>query len=109
MSRPRVRYATIFVFPPPARGKAPIVSTSPERLTVRPGDHVEWTIVNASGLGGKVSIGWKEENPLRGESGSPFERRTRDVVRPKAKGGIYKYSVLIDGKVAFDPEIEIMP
>lgn len=109
MSRPRVRYATIFVFPPPPRSKAPVVSTSPERLTVRPGDRVEWTIVNASGLSGKVSIGWVKENPFKGESGSPFERRTRDIVRDKAKAGIYKYNVLLDGKVAFDPEIEIMP
>lgn len=109
MSRVRVRYATIFVFPPPSKGKAPVVSTSPERLTVRPGDRVEWTIVNASGLAGKVSIGWVKENPLKGESGSPFERRTRDVVRERAKAGIYKYNVLIDGKVVFDPELEIMP
>lgn len=108
MSRPRVRYATIFVFPPPARGKAPVVSTSPERLTVRAGESVEWTIVNASGTPGRLSIGWEKRNPLKGESGSPFERRARDVVRAKAEPGIYKYNVLLDGKVVFDPELEIM-
>lgn len=108
MSRPRVRYATIFVFPPPAKGKAPVVSTSPERLTVRPGDYVEWTIVNASGMGGKISVGWEKRNPLKGESGKPFERRTRDAVRAKVEPGIYKYNVLMDGKVVFDPELEIM-
>lgn len=108
MSRPRVRYVTIFVFPPPARGKAPVVSTSPERLTVRPGDLVEWTVVNASGLPGHISIGWDQRNPLKGESGKPFERRTRDAVRAKAEPGIYKYNVLMDGKVVFDPDLEIM-
>lgn len=108
MSRPRVRYATIFVFPPPAKGKAPVVSTSPERLTVRAGDYVEWTVVDATGMGSKVSVDWGKRNPLKGESGSPFERRTRDAVRAKAAPGIYKYNVLIDGKVVFDPELEIM-
>ena len=108
MSRPRVRYATIFVFPPPAKGKPPVVSTSPERLTVRPAEYVEWTVVNASGLPGRISIGWEKLNPLKGDSGKPFERRTRDTVRAKAEPGIYKYNVLMDGKVVFDPDLEIM-
>jgi plastocyanin len=103
-----VRYATIFVFPPPARGKAPVVSTSPERLTVRAGDAVEWTVVNATGTPGKVSVGWAKTNPLKGTSSEPFERRTRDSVRAKAEPGLYKYNVLLDGKVVFDPELEIM-
>ena len=108
MSRQRVRYATVFVFPPPSRGKAPVVSTSPERLVVRAGDAIEWTVVNASGLPGKVTIGWDKKNPLKGTSGEPFERRTRDAVRSKVEPGIYKYNVLLDGKVLFDPELEIM-
>lgn len=108
MSRLRVRYATIFVFPPAAKGKAPVVSTSPERLTARAGDYVEWTIVNASGMAAKISVGWEKHNPLKGESGRPFERRTRDVVRARVEPGIYKYNVLLDGKVVFDPELEIM-
>ena len=108
MSRLRVRYATIFIFPPPTKGKAPVVSTSPERLGARAGDYIEWTIVNTSGVPGKFSVGWDKDNPLKGESGRPFERRTRDVVRTKVEPGIYKYNVLMDGKVVFDPELEIM-
>ena len=68
MSRLRVRYATVFVLPPAAKGKAPVVSTSPERLVVRPGDTIEWTVVNASGVEGRVSFAWKEINPLKGGS-----------------------------------------
>lgn len=108
MSRLRVRYATIFLFPPPARGKAPVVTTSPERLVVRPGDAIEWTVVNASGITGKVTLGWKDDNPLRGATSEPFDRRTRDVVKSKVKDGIYRYNVLLDGKVVFDPDLEIM-
>lgn len=108
MSRLRVRYVTIFVFPPPAKGKAPIVSTSPERLVARPGDAIEWTIVNASGVPGKVTLGWKKDNPLKGTTGEPFDRRVRDSVRPRTKDGVYKYSVLLNGEVVFDPDIEIM-
>jgi len=103
-----VRYATIYVFPPAARGKAPIVSTSPERLVVRAGDAIEWTVVDAAGSGGRVTIGWAKDNPLKGTTAEPFERRTRDYVRAKAKAGIYKYNVLLDGKVLFDPDLEIM-
>ena len=33
---------------------------------------------------------------------------TRAAVRPRGKAGIYKYSVTLDGKVVFDPEVEIM-
>lgn len=108
MSRLRVRYATIFVFPPPARGKAPLVSTTPERLVARAGDAIEWTVVNASGIAGKISLAWKKDNPLRGTTSEPFPRRTRDAVRAKVKPGIYAYQVLMDGKVVFDPDLEIM-
>lgn len=108
MARLRVRYATIYLFPPAGKGKSAVVSTAPERLTVRTGDAVEWTVVNASGSPAQVTIGWEKRSPLKGESGSPFERRARDMVRAKVERGIYKYSVLVDGKVAFDPELEIM-
>jgi hypothetical protein len=108
MSRLRVRYATVFVLPPAGRGKAPVVSTSPERLVVRRGDTIEWTVVNASGVPGRVSFAWKEVNPLKGGSAEPFDRRARDMVVRKAPKGVHKYSVLLNGKELFDPEIEIM-
>ena len=46
-ARVRVKYATIFVFPA-AKGAASRVSATPETLTVRPGDTVDWTVVNAT-------------------------------------------------------------
>ncbi len=109
MSRLRVRYATVFVLPPAGKGKVPIVSTSPERLVVRREDVIEWTVVNASGIEGTVSFAWAKGNPLRGESAKPFPRRARDTVHAKAGKGVYKYGVLFNDKLLFDPEIEIMP
>lgn len=108
MSRLRVRYATIFVFPPAGRSKRPQVTTSPERLTVRRGDEVEWTIANVSGRPGKVSIGWAKDDPMKSGANEPFERRARHTVKTKVRPGLYKYNVLIDGEVVFDPELEIM-
>lgn len=108
MSRLRVRYVTIFVFPPAGRGKTPVVTTSPERLVARPDDAIEWTVVNAAGVSGRITLSWKKGNPLKGTTGEPFDRRTRDFVRTKAERGIYKYSVLLDGVVVVDPDIEIM-
>ena len=107
-TRARVRYATIFIFPPAAKGKPAVVTTSPERLSVREGDVVDWTVVDASGQADArlVSIGWQGRSPLK-EEAKPFPRFTRGTVR-KAKPGIYKYSVLVDGQVAFDPELEVV-
>lgn len=108
MSRLRVRYATVFVLPPAGKSRLPVVSTSPERLVVRRGDTIEWTVVNASGIPGRVTFGWEQGNPLKGDSNEPFDRRARDTVIKKFKPGVYKYSVALNGKVLFDPEIEIM-
>ena len=106
--RVRVKYATIFLFPPPAKGKPPVVSTSPERLTVREGDTVDWTVVDASGQGAQlnVTIGWAGRSPLKREP-EPFDRSVRVSVK-KVKPAVYKYNVLIDGKVVFDPELEVV-
>lgn len=109
MSRQRVRYATVFVLPPAGKSRLPIVSTTPERLVVRRDDIIEWTVVNASGIDGQVTFEWDKPSPLRGQSLEPFSRRARDVVHKKAEKGVYKYSVLLNGKKLFDPEIEIMP
>ncbi len=74
MSRLKVRYATVFVLPPAGKsrdtGGAP---PSPERLVVRRGDTIEWTVVNASGIPGRVTFGWEEGNPLKGDSAEPFD------------------------------------
>ena len=109
-ARTRVRYATIFVFPAPAKGKPVRVSAAPETLSVRAGDTVDWTVVNATGADspGRVSIKWKDKNPVKGEP-KDFERAARvtvrDDVKPKRR---YRYSIVIDGVEVFDPELEIM-
>lgn len=109
-ARGRVRYSTIFVFPSTVRGKGVRVSATPETLTVRAGDIVDWTVVNAaSDTPYKVSIKWKDKNPLKGEP-KEFERATRATVRSDVKARKrFRYSILIDGVEVFDPEIEIMP
>lgn len=109
-ARTRVRYATIFVFPAPAKGKPVRVSAAPETLSVRAGDTVDWTVVNATGADspGRVSIKWKDKNPVKGEP-KDFDRAARvtvrDDVKPKRR---YRYSIVIDGVEVFDPELEIM-
>ena len=107
-ARPKVRYATIFVFPGGAKGKVRVNAT-PETLTVRAGDVVDWTVVNAASdtSPGRVSIAWKEASPLKTEP-KDFDRAARATVRAKARAGRYKYSVLLNGEPVFDPEIEVM-
>lgn len=100
----KVRYATIYVFAAGARGFR--VTSSPERLTVRVGDVVDFTVVDATGkLPGKVSIKFPDRSPLA--EVEPFERWQRVTVR-KAKAGLYKYSILIGDDVVFDPLLEVM-
>ncbi len=108
--RARVKYATIFVFPSAVKGKGVRVSATPETLSVRPGDIVDWTVVNATAADspGRVSIKWKDKTPLKGEP-KEFDRAARATVRADAKPGKrFRYSILIDGVEVFDPEIEIM-
>lgn len=107
--RPKIRYATIFVFPPPSGNDRPVVSTTPDRLTVSPGDVVDWTIVDATGAfkNSRLTIGWKERSPFEKD---PSFRRGRASRVPVARvpTGRYRYSVVIDGEVVFDPEVEVM-
>ncbi|MGD9904852.1 MAG: hypothetical protein AB7U83_15415 [Vicinamibacterales bacterium] len=108
-ARVRVKYATIFVFPATGKGGRVRVSAAPETLTVRPGDVVDWTVVNATGADspGKVAIKWKDRSPVKGEAAG-FDRKARVAVRTSAKKGIYRYSILIDDVEVFDPELEVM-
>lgn len=115
--RVKVKYATIFAFPRPketaSRGRvaktAPLVFVAPETLYVRPGDGIEWTLVNVTDQSYKVSFTWKRTSPLKGEP-EQFERNSGIVwVSPDAEPGPYKYDVLFNGKPVLDPEIEIMP
>jgi hypothetical protein len=113
-SRPEVRYATIFVFPGRAKDEkgtdAPGVSMTPERLTARRGEIVDWTIVDQTGVvkTSRISILWKERSPIDKEPSFKRARFARARVLAEAPPGRYRYSVAIDGKVVFDPELEIM-
>ena len=108
-SRPEVRYATIFVFPSREKGAAPLVSMTPERLTVQPGEIVDWTIVDHAGVvkPSRVTISWKERSPVEKEPSFKRARFSRSRVA-QVPAGRYRYSVAIDGKLVFDPELEIM-
>lgn len=107
-ARAKVKYATIFVFPSTTKGEKFRVNAAPETLTVRPGDTVDWTVVNATGVPGKLSIKWKDKNPLKGEP-KEFERAARATVRDDVKPGKkFRYSILLDGVEVFDPELEVM-
>ena len=67
-ARAKVKYTTIFVFPGGAKGKVR-VSATPETLTVRAGDTVDWTVVNAASaaIAGRVTIRLEGKSPLKGE------------------------------------------
>lgn len=105
--RPTVHYATLYLFGDDTRVR--VGSVTPERLTVRVGDIVDWTIVDATGTvvdSRRVSIRWKDRNPLAKET--VFERRgVRSPVRRVPKG-IYRYSLVLDNEELFDPEVEVM-
>lgn len=105
--RPTVHYATLYLF---GNGQEVTVgSVTPERLTVRAGDLIDWTIVDATGSvvdPRRVTIRWKDRNPLAKEA--VFERRAaRSPIRRVPKG-IYRYSLVLDGRELFDPELEVM-
>lgn len=107
MATRAVRYATIYVFPSTDKRSKVRVSAAPETLTVSPGDIVDWTVVDAAGAGGKITIKWKDGTPLK-EEPAAFTRAIRARVRRGVKKGVFRYSVLLDGVEVFDPEIEIM-
>lgn len=105
--RPTVHYATLYLFG--SGNEVTVGSVTPERLTVRVGDIVDWTIVDATGSvvdSRRVSIRWKDRNPLAKDT--VFERRaTRSPIRRVPKG-VYRYSLVLDNRELFDPEVEVM-
>lgn len=107
MATREVRYVTIYLFATNDK-KAPIrANAAPELLTVRAGDIIDFTVVDAAGVGGNVTFEWDDRgNPLKDEY-KPFPRSARLRVRRGAKGR-FKYNVLLDGKKVFDPEIEVV-
>ena len=108
MATRQVRYATIYVFPSTDKNARVRVSAAPEILSVSSGDIIDWTVVDATGRAGKISIKWKEGTPLK-EEPDAFGRAVRARVRRGVKKRTsYRYSILLDGVEVFDPEIEIM-
>lgn len=107
MASREVRYVTIYLFPSTDK-KSPVrANAAPELLTVCPGDIIDFTVVDAAGVGGQVSFQWDERGTPLKEEGKPFPRSTRLRVRRGAKGR-FKYDVLLNGKKVFDPEIEVV-
>lgn len=106
--RPTVHYATLYLFGTGA--EVTVGSVTPERLSVRVGDLVDWTIVDATGAKidpKRVTIRWKgERSPLAKEA--RFEgRAARSPIRRGSKG-TYRYSLVLDERELFDPEVEVM-
>jgi hypothetical protein len=105
------------------KGRLEVVVT-PEYAVVRSGDTIQWnvqglpskavvTIENFAAFGtaatvklssGRVTFGkpaiMKDTNLSLKKGVSTYETRNVDLA-------VYKYDILVDGKVVFDPEIEI--
>jgi hypothetical protein len=107
MASREIRYVTVYLFPSNDK-KSPVrANAAPELLTVRAGDIIDFTVVDAAGVGGTVTFEWDERgNPLKDEY-KPFPRSVRLRVRRGAKGR-FKYSILLNGRKVFDPEIEVV-
>lgn len=105
---PPVHYATLYLFG--SGNELSVGSVSPDRLTVRAGELVDWTIVDATGAKidpRRVSIRWKDgRTPFANEP--VFECRTARQPIARGSKGTYRYSLVLDGRELFDPELEVM-
>ncbi|MEZ5289541.1 MAG: hypothetical protein R2745_00520 [Vicinamibacterales bacterium] len=104
---PQTRYTTVYLFPTGDGGVR--ANAAPEILFVRPGDQVEWTVVDATGAGTRqVSFQIKKgRDPFEGKL-PPFPREFRARIRPDAVfTEPVRYSILVDGESVFDPEIQM--
>ena len=108
-ARPRVRYATIFVFPGRAKGKVRVNAT-PETLTVRAGDTVDWTVVNARPPTRPAgsSIGWKDKKPAEGRAARTSSARRGRRCAPRPSRASTATASCSTASEVFDPEIEVM-
>ncbi len=105
------------------QGKAYKITVTPPRKMgigpyAYPGDLLVWDVV--SDVNAVVSLGgFRRKGGSKGDKtlrlmGKKADRRTEgkngriiDGVRLDAERGVYKYDILIDGRVALDPELQI--
>lgn len=104
-------YVTVYLFGDSADGPF-VASVEPERLVVRRGEPVYWTLVknfrDDKGEAGRarVDIQFNERTPLDAERPS-FARSAETKIRRDAKKGRYPYTVVVNGEPLFDPEVDI--
>ena len=108
-ARPKVRYATIFVFPGGAKGKVRVNAT-PETLTVRPGDVVDWTVVNAASdaSAGRVSDRLEGSQSAEGRARRSSIARRGPGCAPRPGPAATSTASCSTARSVFDPEIEVM-
>lgn len=104
-------YVTVYLFGASSDGPF-VASVEPERLVVRRGEPVYWTLVKSfrddKGEQGRarVDIRFNGPTPLDTERPS-FARSTETKIRRDAKRGRYQYTVFVNGEPLFDPEVDI--
>lgn len=119
----KVGYASIFVAPTADPTTPIVVKVAPERLTLRAGDFVDWSVVDLARANASLAIRFLEGDPLEaptGEFRTSVRRRVRDVSehpdfakqRQQHRGdgprvAVFPYQVFINGQPGVDPEIQI--
>lgn len=104
-------YVTVYLFGSSPEGPF-VASTAPERVVVRRGDVIYWSVVknfaDAKGEEGRarVEIRFNAERPIDGEL-PEFARLTKSVVSRRAKKGNYRYTIFVNNEPLFDPEVMI--
>lgn len=118
----KVGYASIFVSPTTDPTTPVVVKVAPEKLTLRVGDFVDFSVVDLARANASLAIRFLEGDPLEaptGEFRTSVRRRIRNVAehpdfakQRKGQGNgprvlAFPYQVLINGQPGVDPEILI--
>lgn len=117
----KVNYATVYVSPTGEAAAPFIVKVAPERLNVRVGEFVDWTVVDLSRTKPSMSVRFSQGEPLELPTGefttsvrrkvrlpaSPTEQRKVASTRGEPSPLVFPYQVFINGNPGVDPEIAI--
>lgn len=104
-------YVTVYLYGTSPDGPF-VASTAPERVVVRRGDTIYWSVVKnfVDGKGedgrARVEVRFNGEQPIDGEL-PEFARLTRSTVSRRAKKGVYRYTIFVNREPLFDPEVMI--
>lgn len=104
-------YVTVYLYGNGPEGPF-VASTAPDRVVVRRGDAIYWSVVknfaDRKGEEGRarVEVRFNGEQPLDREL-PEFARLTKSTVSRRAKKGTYRYTVFVNKEPLFDPEVMI--